>query len=289
MTAIRAKTLNESQLNKHISKPPSGSVIVQITPKVAKFALNATNQNNRPISSLKVSNYSKDMMTKNWSLTGETIKFGNDGLLKDGQHRLEACVRANTPFETHACFGIDPETFQHIDIGKKRDGSDTLAMMGVPNYKRASTIIKMIIAYEAGMSDSPKSGVSNDWLKSKYLTEIDHDLLQESINIANRVYKTTKWQTGVVGAFFYVACQHGQKEQITSFFEDMCKGIGSKPRSPIPFMLENVNRMRMDRAYQLRALQYGVMLSRAYKNYKTGKSSTKADVIVGLNDKLAPF
>ena len=162
-------------------------------------------------------------------------------------------------------------------------------MMGVPNYKRASTIIKMIIAYEAGMSESPKSGVSNDWLKSKYLTEIDHDLLQEAINVANRVYKTTKWQTGVIGGFFYVACQHGQKEQITAFFDDMCKGIGSKPRAPIPFLLENVNRMRMDRAYQLRAHQYGVMLSRAYKNYKTGKSSTKADVIVGLADKLSPF
>lgn len=289
MQINKTKKLNEITLQKHISKPPQGSVVVEITPKVAQFALSATNQNNRPISPSKVITYSKDMQTKNWSLTGETIKFGDDGLLKDGQHRLEACVRANTPFKTHACFGIDPDTFQHIDVGKKRDGSDTLAMMGVPNYKRASTIIKMIIAYESGMADSPKSGVSNDWLKSKYLTEIDHDLLQESINVANKVYKTTKWQTGVVGAFFYVACQHGQKEQITAFFEDMCKGIGSKPRSPIPYMLENVNRMRMDRAYQLRALQYGVMLSRAYNNYKTGKSSTKADVIVGLNDKMVAF
>ena len=82
---------------------------------------------------------------------------------------------------------------------------------------------------------------------------------------------------------------HQNQVYQTAFFEDMCKGIGSKPRSPIPYMLENVNRMRMDRAYQLRALQYGVMLSRAYNNYKTGKSSTKADVIVGLNDKMVAF
>ena len=58
-------------------------------------------------------------MQNNWSLTGETIKFGTDGLLKDGQHRLYACIRANTPFDTHAIFGINPETFQHIDVGKK--------------------------------------------------------------------------------------------------------------------------------------------------------------------------
>ena len=289
MLAMKPKMLNETTLQKHLVKPPTGSVVVQITPELAQFALDATNQNNRPLSSSKVVTYSNDMQKQNWSLTGETIKFGNDGLLKDGQHRLEACVRANTPFQTHAVFGVDPETFQHIDVGKKRDGSDTLAMMGVDNYKRASTIIKMIIAYENGLSNSPKSGVSNDWLKRKYVEEIDHDLLQEAIAVANRVYKTTKWQTGVIGAFFYVAVQKGQRKQITTFFDDMCKGIGTKARSPIPFMLENVNRMRMDRAYQLRAHQYGIMLSRAYKNYKAEKSSTKADVIVGLDDKMATF
>ena len=289
MLAMKPKMLNETTLQKHLVKPPTGSVVVQITPELAQFALDAMNQNNRPLSSSKVVTYSNDMQKQNWSLTGETIKFGNDGLLKDGQHRLEACVRANTPFQTHAVFGVDPETFQHIDVGKKRDGSDTLAMMGVENYKRASTIIKMIIAYEHGLSSSPKSGVSNDWLKRKYVEEIDHDLLQEAIALANRVYKTTSWQTGVIGAFFYVAVQKGQRKQITTFFDDMCKGIGTKARSPIRFMLENVNRMKLDRAYQLRAHQYGIMLSRAYKNYKAGKSSTKADVIVGLDDKMASF
>jgi len=289
MLAMKPKMLNETTLQKHLVKPPTGSVVVQITPKVAQFALDATNQNNRPISASKVVAYSNDMQKQNWSLTGETIKFGNDGLLKDGQHRLEACVRANTPFQTHAVFGVDPETFQHIDVGKKRDGSDTLAMMGVDNYKRASTIIKMIIAYENGLSDTPKSGVSNDWLKRKYVEEIDHGLLQEAIAVANRVYKTTKWQTGVIGAFFYVAVQKGQRKQITTFFDDMCLGRGTKARAPVLFMLENVNRMRMDRAYQLRAHQYGIILSRAYKNYKAEKSSTKADVIVGLDDKMATF
>jgi hypothetical protein len=289
MLAMKVRKLNEDGLQKHIKQPPAGSVVVEITPRVAQFALRETNKRNRPISVRKIISYSKDMRSNNWSLTGETIKFGKDGLLKDGQHRLEACIRADTPFKTHACFGIDPEVFQHIDIGKKRDGSDTLAMMGVQNYGRASTIIKMIIAYEAGMSDSPKAGVSNDWLKRKYIEEIDKDLLQEAIAVANRVYKTTKWQTGVIGAFYYVAVQHGQREQIEPFFEDFCKGIGSKARSPIPFLLENVNRMRLDRSYQLRAHQYGIMLSRAYRNYKLGKASTKADVVVSLDDKMVSF
>ena len=93
----------------------------------------------------------------------------------------------------------------------------------------------------------------------------------------------------MIGAFFYVAVQKGQREQITRFFDDMCKGIGTKARAPIPYLLENVNRMRMDRAFELRAHQYSIMLSRAYHNFKLNKSSTKADVTVGLNDKMVAF
>ena len=283
------RTLDRTAFNRYIASPPKGSVVVRVTPKLAEHALGETNHRNRPLSSGKIVAYSNDMRENNWSLTGETIKFGTDGLLKDGQHRLYACIRANTPFDTHAIFGINPETFQHIDVGKKRDGADTLAMMGVPNYRTASTIIKMIIAYENGMSDSPKSGVSNDWIKEKYNSELDHELLQEAIALASRVYKITKWQTGVTGAFFYVAVQKGQREQVSAFFDDFCKGIGKSARAPIPYLLEQVNRMRMDRTMLLRAHQLSVLLSRAYWNYKAGKSSTKADVTVSLDDKMVAF
>lgn len=282
-------TLRETQVEKYIMSPPSGSMVVEITPQVAEFILVNTNHKNRPLSLSAVGRYQAEMEKDNWSVTGDSIKFGSDGLLKDGQHRLAACVRSSKPFNTHVVFGLSPETFQHIDIGKKRDGSDTLAMMGVPNYKHAATIIRMIISYEVGMSDAPKNGVTNDYIKHKYREEIDQDLLQEAIAVSKVMWKTTKWQTGVIGAFFYMAVKHGQREQITKFFDDMSKGIGSKPRSPIPFLLQNVNRMRMDRAYHLRAHQYSVMLSRAYANYKAGKSSSKKDITVSLKDKMEAF
>ena len=96
------------------------------------------------------------------------------------------------------------------------------------------------------MSDSPKSGVSNDQEKTTVNWTM---LLQEAI--ALRVYKITKWQTGT-GAFFYVAVQKGQRDQVSAFFDDFCKGIGKSARAPIPYLLEQVNRMRMDRTMLLR-------------------------------------
>ena len=285
----QTQTLNEIQLNSFIAMPPEGGVVVRITPTLAQYALDSTNKKNRPISQGKVVSYSRDMQSNNWSLTGETIKFGDDGLLKDGQHRLEACVRANTSFETHAVFGIDAETFQHIDIGKMRGGADTLAMLNVPNCRNAAAVIKQVIAYESGLTQTKNYHISNDWLKRKYMDEIDHDLLQESISVAKKVYDVTKWPTGVTGAFFYVGSQKGQHKQLVSFFEDFCKGIGHRARAPIPYLLEHINKLRTDRTQVLRAHDYGVMLSRTYRNYKAGKSSTKADVLVHLDDKMVAF
>ena len=283
------KRLTPSELDKFLSSPPSGSVVREMPPKLAEFILKEKNPRNRPINPTKVVGLSKELSQNKWLLNGETLKFSDERFLIDGQHRLEACVRSNTAFIAHIIFGIDKDSFQTIDIGKKRDGSDTLAMMGVPNYRSASTIIRMIIAYENGLTRTPKHGISNDWIKRKYQDEIDHDLLQESVAVADRLYKTTKWPRGVIGAFFYTCVKKKQREEITKFLDDMCKGIGNKARAPVRFLLENVNRMRIDRDFNLRAHQYSVMLSRAYRNYKNGKASTKADVTVSLVDKMVGF
>ena len=156
------KRLTPSELDKFLSSPPSGSVTREIPPKLAESILKEKNPRNRPISQSKVVGLSKELSQNKWLLNGETLKFSDERFLLDGQHRLEACVRSNTAFIAHVIFGIDKESFQTIDIGKKRDGSDTLAVMGVPNYSSASTIIRMIIAYENGLSDTPKRGISND-------------------------------------------------------------------------------------------------------------------------------
>jgi hypothetical protein len=121
------------------------------------------------------------------------------------------------------------------------------------------------------------------------MDEIDHDLLQESISVAKKVYDVTKWPTGVTGGFFYVGSQKGQHRQLVSFFDDLCKGIGHRARAPIPYLLEHINKLRTDRTQVLRAHDYGVMLSRTYRNYKAGKSSTKADMLVHLDDKMVAF
>lgn len=60
-----------------------------ITPERAAEML-SKNKSNRKINQANVRRIADDMLTGNYKLNGETIKFYADGTLADGQHRLTA-------------------------------------------------------------------------------------------------------------------------------------------------------------------------------------------------------
>jgi len=92
LEAIGARSSLE--IEKHLKYPPSTSVIIQIDPKTAEEILADRNKGNRPPKPNKVQQFVADMENNRWGLTGDTIKFGTDGRLLDGQNRLSAAFEA---------------------------------------------------------------------------------------------------------------------------------------------------------------------------------------------------
>ena len=70
-----------------------------ITPKLAEKWMEA-NKNNRPLRRSLVGRYAGAIRRGQWELNGESIKFDEDGVLFDGQHRLAAVVEANKPIKS---------------------------------------------------------------------------------------------------------------------------------------------------------------------------------------------
>ncbi|HDO52072.1 MAG TPA: hypothetical protein ENH05_04970 [Rhizobiales bacterium] len=133
--------LASNEIAKHLISPPETSVVIKIDPQAAADILTSRNKGNRPPKPNKVQQFSSDMENSRWGLTGDTIKFGTDGRLLDGQNRLSACVRSGKPFKTHVVFGIDPALFGRMDIGKPRNAADILHIAG---FKYASTLAASI-------------------------------------------------------------------------------------------------------------------------------------------------
>lgn len=97
-----------------------------ITPEIAKTML-GENVNNRRISRDNVNLFAREIRNGEWRFNGEAIKFGKDGRLLDGQHRLLAVIAADKPLTTLVIRGLEDETQQTMDSGKTRTLGDVLA------------------------------------------------------------------------------------------------------------------------------------------------------------------
>ena len=105
------------------------SAVETITPAKAREYLKKNTNNYRRMSRSTIRSYAEDIKNGRWELNGETIIFGKDGILKDGQHRLAAIVLAGKPADILVVRGIESGVAK-IDIGKKRTDTDILASEG---------------------------------------------------------------------------------------------------------------------------------------------------------------
>jgi hypothetical protein len=98
---------------------------VDITPKMAAEFL-VQNQGNRKLSLGHTGVLMADMESKNFLITGETIKFDWTGKLIDGQHRLVAIVNSANTQTILVVKGLDPKVQSVIDAQRKRSASSAL-------------------------------------------------------------------------------------------------------------------------------------------------------------------
>lgn len=132
--------------------------LLTITPIMALDMLDS-NTNNRNIRQGYVLQLARDMIANAWKVNNASIGFDVHGRLMDGQHRLWACVEANVPFRTWVSRGLDPDSFDTIDINKTKTIGDLLGPTdGEKNANVLASIVRLIIWQERGQLALQKGG-----------------------------------------------------------------------------------------------------------------------------------
>lgn len=186
-----------------IANPPENSRVITVTPALAEWVLDL-NAHNRPKKPVAIRKYMADMISDRWGLTGDTIKFGTDGYLQDGQNRMYACIKADVPFTTHAVFGINPRLFARIDIGKNRDGADSLAIAGEENAKARASMIRWlnILSKAGGVGLNRGDTLTNEQIVAVN-EQLDRGLTELAIKAARAVYVATGTPMSITSALYY--------------------------------------------------------------------------------------
>lgn len=98
-----------------------------ITPEEAARYL-ATNPENRTISDGTVQAYMSDINNNNWTeKTGDGISIDENGILRNGQHRLLAIVKSGIGVRMWVCRGVSSKGI--YDNNRKRSNSDQVQIL----------------------------------------------------------------------------------------------------------------------------------------------------------------
>lgn len=112
---------------KNVIQPVTG-FIMKITPEIAKEWKNRNIENNRNLKPRVVAQYVTDMRNGKWGLNPDAIAFDENGIMFNGQHRLEGVIESGETIEAFVVFNfpLNKKDFLHMDIGAKRSFRDMI-------------------------------------------------------------------------------------------------------------------------------------------------------------------
>lgn len=162
---------------------------------------------NRDRRDRNVRNYARDMASGKWFDTGDSIKIASDATLRDGQHRLEAVVKANVPVQFMIFTGMDPAAQQGVDIGAGRTAADHAKLKGIKNAAAVMSITRRVIGWDL----SRKTYVGGGWTAPTVSEMLDWVEANPAIYQAVQVYTQSRLRIpvapSVVASAYYICAR----------------------------------------------------------------------------------
>ncbi|WP_256788589.1 hypothetical protein [Frankia sp. AvcI1] len=129
-----------------ISDAPE-TMIKVVTPALAAYWLGERNIHNRTASSYRQAGYSSEMIRGEWKFNGDPLRFDVNGVLLDGQHRLQAIARSGVALPYVIVVGLAPEAQETMDLGAKRTIGNILQLQGVGDPNNIAATAQLCWGY----------------------------------------------------------------------------------------------------------------------------------------------
>ena len=201
--------------------------IAKISPERAREILKNNWQKNRPLRARAVQEYAQKMKDGMWdALT--PIVIDENGILKDGQHRLNAVVKSGTSQDFIIVTNVSKKMFG-FDRGMTRSIKDSLVMGGkidgdITNrgISAAGILVSLLFGENQKKNELYVSNLINAY----------HDQIIKAVRIvAKGGGDSICRKAGIVAAVIPVlASKAVSEEDLSSFFEAANTGFGSSER-----------------------------------------------------------
>ncbi len=241
-----------------------------ITPVLATEMLKK-NLNNRKVSEKHVNFLAQEMRNGNWLFDGQPLRFDENNVLIDGQHRLNAIIKSKTSQNILIITGLKKESFKVMDTGKNRNASDALCINGELYYAQVSSCARFIIKFKGGnsMGGSRLSSTSNtsiiEWLDN-------NRSIIENIRTSARLKKAF---SGVLSDTFIASFLFlfSEKDILAGeyFMRKLCTGLDLSENDPILALRKTLIKDKMAKA-SLPTKDRQALIIKGWNAYRLGKS-----------------
>lgn len=239
-----------------------------VTPALAGLWLE-TNGLNRPLSMTAVQRYAVEMREGRWLLDGASIRFAHDGRLLDGQHRLRACIVADTAFTTVVMRGLDPASFTVMDDGRKRTAADVLAISGEKNSAVIAGATRYVGAYEAGRLFAKGSPRYKSWTNQHSVDIIHrHPGLRTSVIFGEHCRAILQ---PAMGTALHYICAQKDANRADAFFDSLADGLNLDTGNPVYTLRQRLIEERAKKT-QLPTERQLELVARAWNAARTGRT-----------------
>ncbi|MFE2290250.1 hypothetical protein [Streptomyces sp. NPDC059452] len=171
-----------------------------------------------------------------WQLTHQGIALDGPlgtGYLLDGQHRLNAALKAGVPVWIYVFEGLPRTAFPVLDTGKRRSGVDTLSSTGERYLPVLYSTIRHVLLFK-NMPDSSWSGnaarIANGRILAAY--DGDSDMYREAVKMGREISRHVfASQTGVAVGYF-VTTEAAPAVKADSWIEGLTSGANLEIGDP---------------------------------------------------------
>lgn len=259
------------RIRKLIADPPEQSRVVEFTPAISQKVLTQLNVGNRTRKPQKIKEYADDMAAGQWGLTGATIVFGTDGLLKDGQNRLAACVQSGCSFETHVVFGVNPQLFAKMDVGRVRNAGDIFTIAGIKNANDVAAGVRWL---DILTSENPLSRDTRtpDYLLKRYQER--YSGVSDSISTARTIRRNCAHPVGNVAALHYMFSKV-DPDKADEFCQRWATGMRNGNMDPISNMQSEVQAIKTTNYGRIHEAVRNALIIKAWNNFYLGKKVSR--------------
>lgn len=187
-----------------------------------------------------IAGYAEAMRAGGWIMNGMPIIFDQDGHLVDGYHRLEACILAETPFDTLVARNVQSDTLHTIDQHRRRSYSGVLESRGIRNAGSVLRSMTRLIRIENGILGKQNLPIS--WSRYDRVLSANPEIV-EAVNWADdmrgvRLHSTPR------PVLIFMAIKAGLRTEMREFLKALYDPEAFEPTHPASILANQMDTIR---------------------------------------------